>query len=199
MAFEGPGVDRCLRGLVRSVELRGGPGDPAPRRVEGYRHLDLPHSGAMRASGNAGAWPLVARPHRLHVHRSPDDQCYFFLADLPFCPFLTGFPVFLPTFLRAAADLALTLPAVMLQPFQLMSKMMPFGSLNLRSKSSSSGSPRSKKNLPPAFSICFCCCSRSSHWKPKWWIPTNSLGFLIPEPTSLLYCSSARLISPSLI
>ena len=88
---------------------------------------------------------------------------YFLLFDLPVLSFLTGFPVFFPTFLRAAADLALTLPAVMLQPFQLMSKMMPFGSLNLRSKSSSSGSPRSKKNLPPAFSICFCCCSRSSH------------------------------------
>jgi hypothetical protein len=41
----------------------------------------------------------------------------------------------------------LILPRVSCQPFQLRSKTMPFGSLNLRSKSSSSGSPRSKKNL----------------------------------------------------
>src|SRR3981081_1259260 len=29
-------------------------------------------------------------------------------------------------------------------------------------------------------------------------MPTNSLAFFNPEPTSLLYCNSARLISPSL-
>ena len=68
-----------------------------------------------------------------------------------------------------------TLSLVSCQPFQLMSKTMPSGSLNLRSKPSSSGSPRSKKNLPPAFSICFCCAGRSSHWKPKWWMPVQPL------------------------
>ena len=108
-------MDRCLRGLVRSLELRGGPCDPAHRRAEGYRHLDLPHSGAMRARGNARAWPLVTRSHRLHVPPfvPSDDHRYFFLFVMPFLAALTGFPVFLPTFLRAAADLALTLPAVM--------------------------------------------------------------------------------------
>ena len=56
---------------------------------------------------------------------------------------------------RAAASFAgrrpptafLTLSLVSCQPFQLMSKTMPFGSLNLRSKPSSSGSSRSKKNF----------------------------------------------------
>src|SRR5262249_14493232 len=75
------------------------------------------------------------------------------------------FPLALPD--AFCLILGLTLLEVMVQPFQLRSKMMPFGSLNLRSKSSSSGSPRSKKNLPPAFSMRFCCPSKSSHWKPK--------------------------------
>jgi AraC family transcriptional activator of tynA and feaB len=42
--------------------------------------------------------------------------------------------------------------AVSAQPVSLMSKMMPFGSLNLRSKPSSPSLPRSKKNSPPAAS-----------------------------------------------
>jgi len=60
LAFAGPGMDRCLRGPVRSLGLRGGACDPARRCGEECRHLDLPHSGAMRASGNARARPMVA-------------------------------------------------------------------------------------------------------------------------------------------
>src|SRR5581483_2097597 len=45
---------------------------------------------------------------------------------------------------------------VIVQPVSLMSKMIPSGSLNLRSKPSSPSSPRSKKNLPPAASIAAC-------------------------------------------
>src|SRR6516162_4063518 len=49
------------------------------------------------------------------------------------------------------------------QPFFEISKMIPSGSLNLRSKFSFSWSfPRSKKKLPPAASIRFCVSAISS-------------------------------------
>src|ERR1700730_4548522 len=60
--------------------------------------------------------------------------------------FLTGFLALAALFAgRKPPTAFLTLPRVSCQPFQLMSNTMPLGSLNLRSKPSSSRTPRRQK------------------------------------------------------
>jgi len=79
-------------------------------------------------------------------------------------------------FALATADLVsdglvLILPDVMVQPFQLTSKMMPFGSLNLRSKSSGR---RDRRRISSRPARSFLLLLEVVALEDEWWIPTYS-------------------------
>src|SRR3954469_21108306 len=97
----------------------------------------------------------------------------------------------------AAADDRDLHPLMPTQPLCEMSKRTPFGSRNLRSKSTPPPPFSSRWKRPP---FCFTRSlyfSRSSTMNPMWWMPWKSLPRSSPAASSVWNLSSVRLMTPS--